>query len=137
VAAKNDRASDARLFLSLSVLCLAAQGACSSIDPPRGPGSTDGGRTGPDASGDGGPGGRVRAQIGDSSAFAMTLAKPDGTAVIALSEMGLDLWRQGEYIRGKWGIYRGKSPALRTVEETVLFANFAITAGATPSTDGR
>ena len=79
----------------------------------------------------------VRAEIGDSSAFAMTLQKADGTTVISISETGLDLWRQGEYIRGKWGIYRGKSPALRTVEETVLFANFAITAGATPSRDCR
>jgi hypothetical protein len=79
----------------------------------------------------------VRAQIGDSGAFLMTVKKPDGKAVISIDAKGLDLWRQGEYVRPKWGIYRGKSPQLRTVEETVRFANFAITAGANPSSDCR
>lgn len=77
----------------------------------------------------------VRAEIAQSGAFHMTVKKPDGTAVITIDEKGLDLWRQGDYIRPKWGIYRGKSDQLRRVEETVGFANFAITNGATPSTD--
>jgi hypothetical protein len=57
--------------------------------------------------------------------------------VINASASGLDLWRQGDYVRGKWGIYRGKSPQLRAEEETVRFANFGITAGANPSSDCR
>ncbi len=80
---------------------------------------------------------QLRAQIGDSGAFFMTIKKPDGKAVISIDEKGLDLWRQGQYIRPKWGIYRGKSTRLRTEEETVRFANFAITAGANPSSDCR
>ena len=79
----------------------------------------------------------VRAEISDSGSFFMALKKPDGTTVFSIDETGLDLWRQGEYIRPKWGIYRGKSTLLRTVEETVRFANYAITAGATPSSDCR
>jgi hypothetical protein len=50
---------------------------------------------------------------------------------------GLDLWRQGEYIRPKWGIYRGKSELLKQGEETVRFASFAITKGASPASDCR
>jgi hypothetical protein len=80
---------------------------------------------------------QVRAEISQSGAFSMTVKKPDGTAVISIDTQGLDLWRQGEYVRGKWGIYRGKSPQLRTVEETVRFANFGVTAGATPTSDCR
>jgi hypothetical protein len=38
-------------------------------------------------------------------------------------------------VRGKWGIYRGKSPQLRAAEETVRFANIGVTAGASPSSD--
>ena len=79
----------------------------------------------------------MRAEISQSGAFSMTVKKPDGTMVISIASQGLDLWRQGEYVRGKWGIYRGKSEQLRTVEETVRFANFAITAGAMPSSDCR
>jgi hypothetical protein len=79
----------------------------------------------------------VRAEIGDSGSFFMALKKPDGTAVFSITEQGLDLWRQGEYIRPKWGIYRGKSTLLRTVEETVRFANYGITAGGSPSSDCR
>ncbi len=48
---------------------------------------------------------------------------------------GPDLSRHGQYIRPKWGIYRGKSTRLRTVEETLRFANSATTAGANPSSD--
>jgi hypothetical protein len=57
--------------------------------------------------------------------------------VIQIDMNGLDLWRQGEYIRPKWGIYRGKSELLKQGEETVRFASFAITKGTTPSSDCR
>jgi hypothetical protein len=78
---------------------------------------------------------QIRAQISQSGTFAVTIKKPDGSAVIDATASGLDLWRQGDYVRGKWGIYRGKSPQLRAEEETVRFANFGITAGSNPSSD--
>ena len=78
---------------------------------------------------------QVRAQIAQSGSLAVTIKKPDGSTVINASASGLDLWRQGDYVRGKWGIYRGKSDQLRAQEETVRFANFGITAGSNPSSD--
>ena len=80
---------------------------------------------------------QVRAQISQSGTLAVTIKKPDGGTVINASASGVDLWRQGDYVRGKWGIYRGKSPQLRAEEETVRFANFGITAGSNPSSDCR
>jgi hypothetical protein len=79
----------------------------------------------------------VRAEISQSGAFSMTIQKPDGKTVMSINEKGLDLWRQGDYIRPKWGIYRGKSTQLRTAEETVRFANFGITPGPSPTSDCR
>ena len=70
-----------------------------------------------------------RIQVADNGSITLTIQKPDGTKVIDVTRAGLDFWRQGDYIRGKWGIYRGKSDQLRTGEETVRFANFAITKG--------
>jgi hypothetical protein len=77
----------------------------------------------------------VRAQISQSGNFSLTIKKPNGDTVLSINEGGLDLWRQGEYIRPKWGIYRKLNDSLRSAEETVRFANFAITPGATPSSD--
>jgi hypothetical protein len=64
----------------------------------------------------------------------LTVKKPDGTAVVAIDESGLDMWRQGSYIRGKWGLYLGKHDSLRELE-IVRFANFGITPGPNPTTD--
>jgi hypothetical protein len=75
--------------------------------------------------------------ISDNGSIKMTIKKPDGTTVIDIDKAGLDFWRQGDYIRGKWGIYRGKSDQLKVGEETVRFANFGITKGSTPSSDCR
>lgn len=80
---------------------------------------------------------QVRAEISQSGTFAFSVKKPDGTVVMDVNSEGLDLWRQGAYIRPKWGIYRGVDDELRAGEETVRFANFAVTAGPTPSTDCR
>jgi hypothetical protein len=77
----------------------------------------------------------VRVQIAQSGSLSMTIKKPDGTAVISIERAGLDLWRQGDYIRSKWGIYRGKSELLRQGEERVGFANFAITKGTGAAND--
>ena len=65
----------------------------------------------------------------------LTIKKPDGTMVMQVSRSGLDTWRQGEYVRGKWGIYRGKADTLKMGEEIVPFANIGITRGTTPSSD--
>jgi hypothetical protein len=75
--------------------------------------------------------------VSDNGSIKITIKKPDGSTIIDASKSGLDFWRQGEYVRGKWGIYRGKSDQLKQGEEIVRFANFGITKGATPSSDCR
>jgi hypothetical protein len=80
---------------------------------------------------------RETIKVDNNGSIALTIKKPDGTTVIEVSRSGLDFWRQGEYIRGKWGIYRGKADTLKMGEEIVRFANFAITKGTNPSTDCR
>ena len=79
----------------------------------------------------------VRAEIANSGTLFLQIKKPDGTTVLTVNTPGLDLWRQGDYIRGKWGIYRGKSPDLGSGEHTVRYANIAITPSATPSSTCR
>jgi hypothetical protein len=75
--------------------------------------------------------------VGDSGSIKIAIKKPDGSTVLEASRSGLDFWRQGDYVRGKWGIYRGKSDQLKVGEEPVRFANFGITKGSTPSSDCR
>ncbi len=70
-----------------------------------------------------------RILVADNGSITLTIKKPDGTTVVNVTRAGLDFWRQGDYIRGKWGIYRGKDDQLRTGEDTVRFANFSITKG--------
>jgi hypothetical protein len=77
----------------------------------------------------------VRATFSDNGAFAMTIKRPDGKSVIAIDVKNVDMWRDGDHIRPKGGIYRGKSNQLRPDEEDVRFANFAITPSATPTSD--
>jgi hypothetical protein len=75
----------------------------------------------------------VRATFSHHGTLRMTIKKPDGTAVIDINQQNLDLWRDGDHIRPKWGIYRGKSNQLRAAEDTVRFASFAITPGGQPT----
>jgi hypothetical protein len=51
----------------------------------------------------------------------------------------IDLWRDGEFVRPKWGIYRGllHKDELRSDEEKVGFATFAVTPGFEPTSDCR
>ncbi len=79
----------------------------------------------------------VHATFADSGSLSMKVKKPDGSVILSTSKTKIDLWRAGTYIRPKWGIYRGLTDKknLRAQEETVRFANFAITRGATPSSD--
>jgi hypothetical protein len=71
-----------------------------------------------------------RIEVGDNGAIKMTIKKPDGSTVIDVTRAGLDFWRQGDYIRGKWGIYRAKDDQLKVGETKVRYANFGITKGA-------
>jgi hypothetical protein len=50
-----------------------------------------------------------------------------------------DMWRDGDFTKPKWGIYRslGDKGALNASEDTVRFANFAVTPGPTPDSDCR
>jgi hypothetical protein len=80
---------------------------------------------------------RETIMVADNGSIRMTVKKPDGTTVIDIKQSGLDFWRQGECVRAKWEIYRGKSDQLKVGEETLRFANFGITKGATPSSDCR
>jgi hypothetical protein len=76
----------------------------------------------------------AQVQVGDSGHLTMTIKKPDGSTVLSVDKGGLDAWRQGTYVRPKWGIYRGKAAGLNP-EDHVRFANWAITGGPTPSSD--
>ena len=79
----------------------------------------------------------VRATFSHHGALRLTIKKPDGSAVIDIDRQNLDLWRDGDHIRPKWGIYRGKSDQLRAAEDSVRFASFAITPGGQPTSTCR
>lgn len=68
------------------------------------------------------------ATFSDTGRLSFTVKTLDGNVVIAVERTNLDLWRAGDFIRPKWGIYRSLSDptALRPAEETVLFANFSV-----------
>ncbi|MFO0952199.1 MAG: heparin lyase I family protein [Isosphaeraceae bacterium] len=53
----------------------------------------------------------------------------EGTTLLHVDRQGLSLWRGGEFVRPKWGIYRRTDdPAnLRPDEESVRFARISIT----------
>jgi hypothetical protein len=76
---------------------------------------------------------RETIKIADSGSIKMTIKKPDGTTSSTSTSRASISGGKGDYIRGKWGIYRGKSDQLKQGEEIVRFANFGITKGATPS----
>jgi hypothetical protein len=77
-----------------------------------------------------------RVEYKDAGSVFVTIKRPDGSSVLTVDSKGLDMWRQGSYVRPKWGLYRGISPNTRELE-IVRFANFGITPGATPSSDCR
>lgn len=65
--------------------------------------------------------------IDDKGSFNFNMQLLDGTEVIAYSGE-LDMWREGaDFVRPKWGIYRGLKNASALRDETVLFADFKIT----------
>ena len=82
---------------------------------------------------------RVQTTYTENGTFALAVNDADGSNVLAV-EQTLNMWRAGTtFVRPKWGIYRSllDRDDLRAEEETVRFANFAITNGAEPSTDCR
>jgi len=68
-----------------------------------------------------------RATFSHQGTLFLTIKTIDGKEVLTLDQKNIDMWRNGDHIRPKWGIYRGKSDELRSQEETVCFSNFAIT----------
>jgi hypothetical protein len=80
-----------------------------------------------------------RARFGHHGTLSFTVTRPNGVAVIAHTEHDVDLWRDGEFVRPKWGIYRGldDAAALRPDEERVGLANIAVTPSFEPTSDCR
>ncbi|HXU80390.1 MAG TPA: heparin lyase I family protein [Polyangia bacterium] len=81
----------------------------------------------------------ARATFSHQGAFFMTVKKPDGTVVLKADAPRADMWRDGDFTKPKWGIYRSLNDkgALNPGEDSVRFANFAITPGAAPDSDCR
>ncbi len=81
----------------------------------------------------------VKATFAPTGSIEVKIAKPDGTTLIAVPKATRSMWRGGEFIRPKWGIYRSIDDLqnLSNAEDSVRFANIGITAGSAPSTDCR
>jgi hypothetical protein len=81
----------------------------------------------------------ARATFSHQGAFFMTVKKPDGTIVLKADAPKADMWRDGDFTKPKWGIYRSLDDkgALNASEDSVRFANFGITPAATPDSDCR
>jgi len=82
---------------------------------------------------------RCQAAFGHHGSLAFTVTRPNGTVVLDVTAKDIDLWRDGEFVRPKWGIYRGlaEMAELRPDEERVGFANIAVTPSFEPSSDCR
>ena len=82
---------------------------------------------------------RCQASFGHHGALSFSVLRPSGVVALEFRTNDIDLWRDGEFVRPKWGIYRGLAAAneLRADEERVGFANIAVTEGADPSSDCR
>jgi hypothetical protein len=77
-----------------------------------------------------------RVEYKDNGSVFVTIKRPDGSTVLSVDNKGIDMWRQGSYVRPKWGLYRGISPNTRALE-IVRFASFGITPGPNPTSDCR
>jgi hypothetical protein len=82
---------------------------------------------------------RCQAAFGHHGSLAFTVTRPGGIVVLDHTEKDIDLWRDGEFVRPKWGIYRGlaDAAALRPDEERVGFANIGVTPTWEPTSDCR
>ena len=63
----------------------------------------------------------------DQGSLALTVTTTNGQVLLTTIVNNLDMWRAGDFVRPKWGIYRSlaDSTNLRPDEETVRFANFS------------
>jgi len=82
----------------------------------------------------------ARATFSHQGAFFMTVKKPDGTTVLKADAPKADMWRDGDFTKPKWGIYRSLNDkgSLNATEDWMGLANIGITpGGATPDSDCR
>ena len=79
----------------------------------------------------------ARATFSHQGSFFMTVKKLDGTMVLKADMPKADMWRDGDFTKPKWGIYRSLNDraALNASEDSVRFANIGITSGSTPTSD--
>jgi len=82
----------------------------------------------------------VRVTYGDRGSLSVALDRSDGRRLLEVRRAGdIDVWRGGGFVRPKWGFYRSladmKLPG--AVEDSVRFANIAITRGLVPDADCR
>lgn len=64
-----------------------------------------------------------------SGSFLMTIKRIDtGETIISVNKTNIDMWREGDYLRGKWGIYRSldDKAGLNPDEDTIRIANMII-----------
>jgi hypothetical protein len=82
---------------------------------------------------------RCQAAFEHHGSLALSVTRPNGEVVLDVRRNDIDLWRDGEFVRPKWGIYRGLDDAaeLRPDEERVRFASFAVTPNFEPTSDCR
>jgi hypothetical protein len=82
---------------------------------------------------------RCQAAFGHHGSLAFTVVRSNGDVALNVAASDIDLWRDGEFVRPKWGIYRGLADRaeLRPDEERVGFANIAVTPSWEPSSDCR
>ncbi|MCR8634182.1 hypothetical protein [Paenibacillus radicis (ex Xue et al. 2023)] len=70
----------------------------------------------------------VTARMSDNGSLSVSLKKLDGTTLASYSKSsGVDMWRSGNFIRPKWGIYRSLEDITNLNDAKVYFANFSIT----------
>jgi hypothetical protein len=81
--------------------------------------------------------GYARATFSHQSAFFMTVKRLDGTIAMKADAPRADTWRVVDFTKPKWGTHRSftDKPAVNPGEDTVRFANIAITPGPTPGSD--
>ncbi|HEX6276314.1 MAG TPA: hypothetical protein VFZ53_24910 [Polyangiaceae bacterium] len=82
---------------------------------------------------------RCLAAFAQRGSLSFSVTRPNGVVVLEHVAKDIDLWRDGEFVRPKWGIYRGLADAnaLRPDEERVGFANIGVTPTWEPTSDCR
>jgi hypothetical protein len=78
--------------------------------------------------------GYARATFKHAGSFFMTVKKPDGTILMKVDMPKADMWRDGDFTKPKWGIYRSLNAkgSLNATEDWMGLANIGITPGEAP-----